>query len=158
MRQNPRTRKTVGLLALVAGSMITMATMVAPASAVAAPVARPATSSAASSDITAASQTDIAETSGTCTSHWKWSVSYNILDIGGSSKVEWTSNSCGYKIQERSWCSLGDGSGNWETSGVVVSTGLWDGSSCPAYEFITRGEVRFDHGSGWGTYKTFWSR
>jgi hypothetical protein len=97
-----------------------------------------------------------------CTDH-HWignGIQAGSLGIGGSSWVEWTSNTCGYLIQERSWCVSQDGSGFWSTSGVVKETGLLDSSSCGAdSSHITRGEERTssDGGSTWTTYTTFWT-
>ena len=74
--------------------------------------------------------------------------------------VEWTANSCGWLLEERSFCkSTIDGSTLWSTSGVVKAVGLMDTSYCPADYRITRGEKRTssDGGSTWTTYVTFWT-
>jgi hypothetical protein len=76
---------------------------------------------------------------------------------GGSTAVEWTSNTCNWLIQERSWCRYADGTGYWSNSGVVMATYLWDGSGCPSNTTITRGEEHENDGGGWSTYQTFWT-
>jgi hypothetical protein len=162
MTQNARTivRTTRGRLGIVAAGVITVATILTPTSAIAAPAA-----GSASRATTDSSPADIAVTGtmpGTdtqCTSDYQWQAN-GYEGFGGYSQVEWTSNPCSFSIQERSWCSVLNGVSGWETSGVVVSTDLWDKTSCdPINSSITRGEVRFNYndGSGWSTYTTFWT-
>jgi hypothetical protein len=76
---------------------------------------------------------------------------------GGSTAVEWTSNTCNWLIQDRSWCRNADGTGYWSNSGTVKATYLWDGSACPDGTTITRGEERENDGNSWGAYQTFWT-
>jgi hypothetical protein len=76
---------------------------------------------------------------------------------GGSTAVEWDSNTCNWLIQDRSWCRNADGTGNWSYSGIVKMTYLWDGSGCPDGTTITRGEEATNEGSGWSTFQTFWT-
>jgi hypothetical protein len=128
------------------------AAVAVPASAATVPAATSA--SPAPADIISA---DVAETANSCTSHYHWEAS----ESGDYSRVKWTSNPCGFLIQERSGCFNNfTFQFNWSTSGVVVAENLWDGSSCdPLDQDITRGEVHFNHqdGTGWTTYQTFWT-
>jgi hypothetical protein len=159
---NPRaivhtTRGRLGIVvAGVIPGLIMAVTMLTPASAVAAPAVRSASEAPTDSSGSEIAVTGtIPGTDTECTSHYEWEADAD-LDIGGWSQVEWTSNPCGYSIQERSWCS-GPVS-YWSTSGVVVSTYLWDKSGCSAPLYtIERGEVRFNYGSGWTTFQTFWT-
>jgi hypothetical protein len=161
MTQNSRTivRATRGRLGIVAAGVVMAVTMLTPASAVAAPVAGSAspapTDSSGEGDVT----DTMAGTNTLCTSHWKGQGARDPFTLGGYSEVEWTSNPCGFSIQERSWCAKTMvAGGDWSTSGVVVRTNLWDKSSCARLTHaITRGEWRFLSGSGWSTYKTFWT-
>jgi hypothetical protein len=94
-----------------------------------------------------------------CTSDWKGNGN-NYLHNGGYTQVEWTSNPCGFSIQERSWCNEGGGSGYWSPSGIVFGTDVWDQSTCKSIiSYANRGEVHFNHqdGTGWTTYQTFWT-
>ena len=78
--------------------------------------------------------------------------------IGGGTWVEWTANTCGHLIQERTWCVFSPtGVAGWETSGVVKQVFLIDSSGCGPRGEPTRGEVRFssDGGSSWSKYATF---
>ena len=98
----------------------------------------------------------IAGTSTTCTSHWKWVVFHNL--IYGSddySKVEWTSNPCGFAIQDRSWCFYSTGA--HFDSGIVTRTNLWDQASCEfRYPDIYWAQQRFRNGSTWSAWRTYW--
>jgi hypothetical protein len=136
-------------------------TIVSPMSATAASAGSVASVSSAPTDRVDGDVDGTAMIPGTntlCRYHYKWHVDTSVFG-GGVSKVEWTNNPCGFSIQERSWCEHSDLiGGSWSTSGVVVRTDLWDASSCDAaLTFINRGEVRFDFGGGWNTYKTFWT-
>jgi hypothetical protein len=94
-------------------------------------------------------------TNTACTSHWNWHVSESVA--GGYSEVEWTSNSCGYQIQDRSWCTAGVG-GYWSNSGVVTGVDIWDRANCEVIAPVARGEQRFrSPGGSWSTYKSYWS-
>jgi hypothetical protein len=78
---------------------------------------------------------------------------------GGSSWAEWTANSCGYSLQERTWCVSQAGVGSWSTSGVVVKVGLLDSSFCTDAAIAERGEKRISEngGSSWSPYMSFWT-
>jgi hypothetical protein len=165
MPQNPHTivRSTRGRLGIVAAGVITVVTILIPASALAAPAPRSPSSAHAArawSQPTASSGAVTVKMPGTdCTSDWKWQAN-NYLQNGGYTQVEWTSNPCGYSIQERTWCNEGSGSGYWRTSGIVSGTNIWDKSSCtPIISYASRGEVHFNYqdGSGWTKYQTFWT-
>jgi len=127
--------------------------------------AGPAAASVARSASVAPADTIDGEVDGTatipgtntlCAYHYRWHVDTPVI-FGGDSEVEWTNNPCGFSIQERSWCANVGVGGSWSTSGVVVRLNLWDKSSCGGATTINRGEVRFDFGNGWTTYKTFWT-
>jgi hypothetical protein len=158
MTQNSRTiiHTARGRLGIVAAGVIMAVSILTPASALAAPVApTSADSSVADLDVTGA----VPGASTDCTYSWEWQADAE-GGIGGYSEVEWTSNPCGFSIQERSWCDdiLNPNDSGWATSGVVIRTDLWDKSSCdPDLYRITRGEVRFNFGSGWSAYQTFWT-
>jgi hypothetical protein len=167
MPQNPRTivRTTLGRLGIVGAGVITVVTILVPASALAAPAAGSPSSphaarvSALSAASSGSGAVKIPGTGILCTSHWKWQAN-NYLQNGGYTEVEWTSNPCGFSIQERSWCNEGGGSGYWSTSGIVFGTNIWDKSSCtPVISYASRGEVHFNYqdGSGWTKYQTFWT-
>lgn len=153
MTRNPGriTLTMLSRLGILAAGAFLAQTVVAAPSAVAAP--SPSTLSA---DIVVTAT--MSGTNTACTSHWRWQAA-NAAN-GNYSEVEWTSNPCGFSIQERSWCVdafSGSGAGGWATSGVVLRTGLWDKTSCSSAEDITRGEWRFESSGGWSTYKTFWT-
>jgi hypothetical protein len=98
----------------------------------------------------------IAGTSTKCTSHWKWKTFHNpVFGSDDYSKVEWTSNPCGFAIQDRSWCF--SGTDQFYVSGVVKRTNLWDQASCN-FQFpdIYWAQQRFRTGSTWSAWKTYW--
>jgi hypothetical protein len=145
-------RANRGRLGIVAAGVVMAVTALAPASAFAAPAAGSASQTPADS-----TGGPIAATSNGCTSYWKWQAN-NYLYNGGYTQVEWTSNRCGFTIQERSFCNTGSG-GNWSNSGIVSGEDIWDKSSCPALiSYASRGEVHFNYqnGNGWTTYQSFW--
>lgn len=93
--------------------------------------------------------TDIA-----CTSNWKWQVDTTLYNW---SQVEWTSNPCGFQIQDRSWCL--EGTGAYWDSGIVKSTYLWDKASCQGQYVYTLWEAdqRFRAvGGSWSAWKAYW--
>ena len=76
---------------------------------------------------TVTTSAEIAATANSCTSHYEWEAS----ESGDYSRVKWTSNPCGFQIQERSGCVNDfDFLFNWSTSGVVLAVNLWDASYC----------------------------
>jgi hypothetical protein len=167
MPQNPRiiVRTTRGRLGILAAGVVTVVTILIPASASAAPAAgSPSSAHAAKASArpTASSGAVTAKMPGTgilCTSDWTGQGN-NYLQNGGYTQVEWTSNPCGFSIQERTWCNFGGGSGNWQTSGIVFGDNIWAKTSCtPIVSYASRGEVHFNHqdGKGWDTYQTFWT-
>jgi hypothetical protein len=87
-----------------------------------------------------------------CTSHWNWRVS----DAGnGYTQVEWTSNPCGFVIQDGTYCLGGSA---FYKSGLVTRTGLWDTAYCTfLYPVENAGEMRFRNGSTWSAWKLYWS-
>jgi hypothetical protein len=93
-----------------------------------------------------------------CGHTWEGGVS---LGTGGQAYAEWTVNGCPnsgikYEIQVRVWCELGDGSGQWATSGVVKRVFLVDSAYCSSAAYsVTRGEYRINKGNGWGTYQSY---
>lgn len=154
---NPRTiiGTTRGRLGTAAAGVIMMTAALAPAAALAAP-APAAITETASGGLTV---TGVLPDGGTCVSQGEWAGDGPGTEGGGSSTVEWTSNSrCGFSIQERSWCAVTASTGGWAQSGVVVRNFLADGSECTSPAFITRGEVRAKDATGvWSTYQTFWT-
>jgi hypothetical protein len=157
MTQNPRTvaRTARVLLGVLAAGVLTAGTMLSPVAAFASPSGQSKTVA----PLDASSPGDLSATGtmpGTnllCTSHYRWQV---VTSLGGTnySQVEWTSNPCGAKIQERSECQLGIT--QWVTSGQVLRTYLWDRSTCPNSFAIIEADVRFNFGGGWGAYQEFW--
>ena len=105
MPQNPRinVRTTRGRLGIVAAGVITVVTILIPASAFAAPAARsPSSAHAAKASAlpAASSGAATAKTPGTnCAYGWKWQAN-NYLQNGGYTEVAWKSNPCSYSIQE----------------------------------------------------------
>jgi hypothetical protein len=97
-------------------------------------------------------------TSVLCTSYWRWHVSYP--PTGGYSEVEWTSNPCGFRIEDRSYCesAIHPGNEHWNYSGIVKSTYLWDKAGCGITEVISRAQERFENGSSWSGWNQYWSR
>jgi hypothetical protein len=82
------------------------------------------------------------------------------LGTGGQAYAEWTVNGCPngitYAIQVRAWCELGDGSGQWATSGVVKRVFVVDGAHCSSSAYsVTGGEYRINKGNGWSTYQSY---
>src|ERR1700733_10540414 len=96
--------------------------------------------------------------SALCTSYWSWHVSYP--PTGGYSEVEWTSNPCGFKIEDRSYCesAIHPSNEHWNYSGIVKSTYLWDQAGCGVTEVISSAQERFESGSGWSSWKQYWGR
>jgi hypothetical protein len=87
-----------------------------------------------------------------CTSHWTWKVSQA---GNGYSQVKWTSNPCGFAIQDGSYCLGGTA---FYKSGVVTRTGLWDTAYCTyLYPVINAAQWRFRNGSTWSAWKTYWN-
>lgn len=89
-----------------------------------------------------------------CTSNWKWQVNTTFYNW---SQVEWTSNPCGYEIQDRSWCY--EGLGAYWDSGIVKSTYLWDRASCQGQyvDTIWEADQRFrSPGGSWSAWKAYW--
>lgn len=89
-----------------------------------------------------------------CTSNWKWKVDTTLYNW---SEVEWTSNPCGYQIQDRSWCL--EGYGAYYDSGIVKSTYLWDKATCQGqFSYaIWEADQRFRlPGGSWSAWKTYW--
>jgi hypothetical protein len=97
-------------------------------------------------------------TSVLCTSYWRWHVSYP--PTGGYSEVEWTSNPCGFRIEDRSYCesAIHPGNEHWNYSGIVKSTYLWDKAGCGITEVISGAQERFENGSSWSGWNQYWSR
>jgi hypothetical protein len=160
MTHSPRTvvRTVQVVLGIVAVGVLTAGTMLSPAAASAAGSARSAT--VTPSD--ASSSSDIPDTATIpgsnlrCTAYFRWQV--HQVGIGDAySQVEWTSNGCGYKIQGRSLCKNSAGTLAWATSGEVVRTFLWDRATCANGYEIVEAQVRFNDGSGWGSYVTYWT-
>jgi hypothetical protein len=100
-----------------------------------------------------------AVSAASCTSHWSYYKTTG-LEFGGYGKVEWTSNSCGYLIQTRVWCSNDEASppvGAWSTSGKVKKVDLWDQAGCSALDLRGGTYVRFSYngGSTWTAYQSY---
>ena len=95
-------------------------------------------------------------TSRRCTSHWNWKVFHNpVYGSDDYSKVEWTSNPCGFAIQDQSWCF--EGTGASYDSGIVTRTYLWDQANCTfTYPDIWKAQQRFRNGGSWSAWKTYW--
>jgi len=93
-------------------------------------------------------------TATACTSHWNWQI--YAPSIYGWSEVEWTSNSCGFQIQDRSWCL--EGTGGHFDSGIVTSTYLWDRASCNlVYSPLWEADQRFrSPGGSWSAWNRYW--
>lgn len=91
-----------------------------------------------------------------CTSNWNWKVYSNIIyGYDDYSEVEWTSNPCGFTIQDRSGCFYGTGA--YYYSGKVKGTYIWDKASCTfSYPDIWVAQQRFYNGSSWSSWKTYW--
>jgi len=88
-----------------------------------------------------------------CVEGWQFKTLVIAGAGGGSTAVEWNSNTCNWRIQDRSWCRNADGTGYWSNSGIVKATYLWDGSACPDGTTITRGEEAINA----GPFQTFWT-
>jgi hypothetical protein len=93
-------------------------------------------------------------TNAACTSHWNWQI--DDPTFYGWSEVEWTSNPCGYQIQDKSWCLAG--TGGYFVSGIVTSTYLWDRANCNLeYSPLWEAQQRFrSPGGSWSAWKTYW--
>jgi hypothetical protein len=159
MTQNSRTivRTTRVLLGIAAAGVLTAGTVLSPVAASAAPSTRSAF--VAPLDTTVSFEADVTGTvpgsNLLCTSHWKGEVVQAGLFGNDYSQVEWTSNPCGARIQERSRCDtqLVD---SWVTSGEVRATNLWDRSNCSSVSSIGQAQVHFNFGGGWSSYQKFW--
>jgi hypothetical protein len=124
-----------------------------------------AASSASASAHAAHSVTVSGTTTGTspvtgkrCTSTWKWKVGFGLSTGADYSEVEWTANSCGFVIQDRSRCE-GIYNNTYDTfSGKVVATYLWDKAKCNAWvDAIHHGAKRYETATSWTSYVTYWS-
>jgi hypothetical protein len=91
-----------------------------------------------------------------CTSNWNWKVEWAGVGSGWS-EVEWTSNSCGFQIQDRSWCLAGTSA--HVDSGIVTRTYLWDRASCNVlFPGLASAQQRYrSPGGSWSAWKTYWS-
>lgn len=93
-------------------------------------------------------------TDAACTSNWNWQI--DDPTFYGWSEVEWTSNPCGYQIQDESWCL--EGTGGHFLSGIVTSTYLWDRANCNLeYSPLWEAQQRFrSPGGSWSAWRTYW--
>ncbi len=91
-----------------------------------------------------------------CTSYYKTSTN---LVPPPDSKAEWTSNSCGYRLQIRVWCASTLGGGGWSYSGKVKAVNLWDEADCALVDALTGAYIHFsyDNGATWGSYKKYFT-
>ena len=92
-----------------------------------------------------------------CTSYWKWYVIHDVF-FREYSKVEWTSNPCGFTIQDKSQCATGDGVYRFATpSGKVKGVKVWARSSCDVErENISAGLDRIRKNGVWSPWSTYW--
>jgi hypothetical protein len=133
-----------------------------PATLLSAPVTHPSAPAYAAGPASASGSESVTGTiPGTdtaCTSYWNWYVSWP--PTGGYSEVEWTSNPCGFRIEDRSRCEsvIEGGNAHYNYSGIVKSTYLWDKAGCGTSEMITWAQERFESGSGWSSWNRYWSR
>jgi hypothetical protein len=154
--------KKAQCLAGIAALALAAAGLLVPAAASAATTtpgsAAAATSAPASASGSGTVTGTIPGTLALCTSYWSWHVSYP--PSGGYSEVEWTSNPCGFKIEDRSWCEslIQPGSEHWNYSGIVKRTYLWDQAGCGITEEISWAQERFYDGSSWSGWNQYWTR
>ena len=92
-----------------------------------------------------------------CTSYWRWVVKHD--HIREYTKVEWTSNPCGFTIQDQSQCY------NFiyrtfrlaTPSGKVKGVKVWARSSCDVYqERVDAGLKRVQKNGVWTPWSTYW--
>jgi len=99
-------------------------------------------------------------TSGTeasCAWTYKWHT--DGIVAGGSTEVEWTSNPCGLRIEDRTFCGseLSPGDTQWNYSGIVKRTGLWDRATCGSTWISSKGEERHTNADGsWSSWHQYW--
>lgn len=92
-----------------------------------------------------------------CTSHWKWQVNSSGFDGKDYAKVKWTSNPCGFYIQDKIECTGIYENHYYEYSGVVKKTGLWDQATCVALvDSIDNAWRHFQEYGSWTKYYRFW--
>lgn len=97
-------------------------------------------------------------TGQTCVSHWKWKVFYGLSRGTDYSEVEWTSNPCGYIIEDRSTCQDIWNHSYYTYSGRVRGTYIWDAAHCKAWtDAIHHGAKEYLTNDGWVPFKTYWS-
>lgn len=76
------------------------------------------------------------------------------------SQVKWTTNSCGWLIQDRSKCRNAQVQTIFTYSGKVKAVGLWDRASCTsAYSQIIAAAYRTSSNGGttWTSWVTYWN-
>jgi hypothetical protein len=95
-------------------------------------------------------------TNRACTSHWSWYVQSLEAPVSYS-QVEWTSNPCGFQIQDRSLCLPGVDAAFY--SGIVTGTYIWDRASCTlVFPGIDHAAQRYRcPGGSWSAWDTYWS-
>lgn len=148
-------------LASIAALALAAAGLLVPAAASAATItpgsAAAATPTPASADASGTVTGTILGTSAACTSHWAWHVSWP--PTGGYSEVEWTSNPCGFRIQDRSRCEPPvTGGAHYNTSGIVRGTHIWAKAGCGITETISWAQKRIEKGTIWSGWTRYWTR
>jgi hypothetical protein len=99
-------------------------------------------------------------TSGTeagCAWTYKWHTDGTIS--GGYTEVKWTYNPCGLRIEDRTYCGseISPGETQWNYSGIVKRTGLWDRATCGSTWVSSKGEERHTGADGsWGSWHEYW--
>ena len=93
-----------------------------------------------------------------CTSTWVYQVQAGLSGGNAYSQVKWTSNPCGFVIEDRSICE-GIYQNIYNTySGRVSGTGIWDRASCRAFvDSINSAAKKYETATGWTGYVVYWS-
>jgi len=95
-------------------------------------------------------------TSKRCTSHWAWKVRTGLTGDEWS-EVWWTSNPCGFKIEDRSTCQGTHGQ-YYTYSGRVKGINIKDRASCTSWtDAIKHAAKEYLTASGWVPFATYWN-
>lgn len=96
------------------------------------------------------------KTGARCSANWSWHWANPVTGYAYTG-VEWTSNTCGYNIRDRSHCEGTTYNHYYTYSGTVRGTGVWDNAKCAHWQdAVTGGAKKIEYSTGWGQYRYYW--